>query len=227
MCGDLRCDSRQCDERGAALLVVLLSTTLLMALGGGLAVVATTEMRIAANFVATLEAQYAAEAALEQVLPDVLTAASVDAILRGELRSSLVDGDPAGTRVLPDATTLELTTAAHLERCGRPVCADADRAQRTEERPSGANNPHWQLYASGSLQRILDVASAPSVYVVVWAGDDPLERDDDPLTDGPVAGAEALAIRSRAYGRLGVRRGVEAIVARSDGRLRVLAWRQL
>ena len=218
---------RACDERGAALLIVLLCTTLLMALGGGLAVLATTEVRIAAHFVASLETQYAAEAALEQVLPEVLTAASVDAVLRGEIRSSRVDGDPAGMRVLPDATTLQLAAAAAVERCGRPACADGDRAQRSEERPYGANNPQWQLYASGSLRAVLGSEAAPAVYVVVWAGDDPLEVDGDPLTDGSAAGAGTLMLRARAYGRLGTRRGVEAVVSRDDGRLRVVAWRQL
>ena len=218
---------RRRDDRGAALLIVLLCTTLLMALGGGLAVLATTELRIAAHFVASLETQYAAEAALEQVLQEVLAAPSVDAILRGEIRSSRVDGDPAGTRVLPDATTLQLAAAVEVERCGRPACADGDRARRSEERPYGANNPEWQLYASGSLRALLDSDAAPAVYAVVWVGDDPLEGDDDPLTDGPAAGAGTLILRARAYGRLGSRRGVEAIVSRVGGRLRVLAWRQL
>lgn len=218
---------RRRGDRGAALLIVLLCTTLLMALGGGLAVLATTEVRIAAHFVASLETQFAAEAALEQVLPEVLTAASVNAVLRGEIRSSRVDGDPAGTRLLPDATTLHLAAAAQVERCGRPACADGDRAQRTDERPYGPNNPEWQLYASGSLRALLDSDAAPAVYVVVWAGDDPLEGDGDPLTDGSAAGAGTLALRARAYGRLGTRRGVEAIVSRDGARLRILAWRQL
>ncbi len=198
-----------------------------MALGGGLAVLTTTELRIAAHFVAGLETQYGAEAALERALPELLAAASVDAMLRGELRSSLVDGDPAGTRVLPDATTLDLATAMHMERCGRAACADDDLVRHSDEQPYGVNNPRWQLFVSGSLPAIVDVEGAPAVYVVVWVGDDPLETDGDPLTDGSVAGSGTLSVRARAYGRLGARRGVEAIVARHEGRLRLMTWRQL
>ena len=215
-----------------ALLVVLMCTTLLMALGGGLVMLTTTEARIAGHFQAGEQALYAAEAAIERVLPDLLAEQVWDRVLDGVSRSSFADGDPAGIRQLPDGTALDLGRAIHVERCGRPdPCTAQQMDTVTENRPSGPNNPRWQLYASGWLRDLAPEQQLRSrIYVVVWVGDDPLETDDDPLRDGSSSagdGASVLLLRARAYAARGVHRAVEAVIARGSDRLRVVAWRQL
>jgi hypothetical protein len=220
------------DDHGAALLIVLMCTTLLLALGGGLAMLTATEARIAAHFGAGMHVLYGAEAAVERVLPDLLAAPDWDAVLDGTARSSFVDGPPAGTRTTPGGVVLDLAAATHLERCARAeTCTDAEMDAVSESRPSGANNARWQLYGWGPLRDLLPAGRSPSsVYVIVWVGDDPFETDDDPLRDGGSAtgaGRGVLLVRARAYGTSGARRGVEAVVAKGSGRLRVVSWREL
>lgn len=223
------------EERGAALLLVLMCTTLLMALGGGLVLLTTTEARIASNFKAGMEALYAAEAGVERVLPDLIAASDWDAILDGTARSGFVDGPPSGTRVLADGSTLDLSAATSLERCGQSgSCTDAELDATTVERPYGANNPRWQLFAYGAIRDLLLDGALQSdmsdMYVVVWVADDPFEDDGEPLRDGGRAtsrGHGIVSIRARAYGSYGARRGIEVTVARGVVRPRVLSWREL
>jgi hypothetical protein len=218
------------DERGIALLLVLMSITLLTTLGGGLVLLATTESRIAAHYAAALEALYAAEAAIRIVLPELHTVSDWNAILDGRVLSASIDGAPSGTRTLPDGTTLDLSVATYLERCGRPRCRDSEQDATSEARPYGANNPRWQPYAFGRIGDLLTVPTSPRVYVVVWIGDDPFENDDDPLRDGSLPsnpGRGYLIIRARGYGEYGTRRAVEAVVVRDAARSRVISWREL
>src|SRR5690606_30014092 len=107
----------------------------------------------------------------------------------GAVRSSFVDGDP-GARTAPDGTRLDLVALTHVERCGRgSPCADGDAV-----RP-------WRLYAHGPIHALLGPGRIASrAYVVVWVAG----------TTGP----EVLAVRARAYGPFGARRGIEVLVAR-------------
>jgi len=219
-------------ERGMALLVVLMATTLLMGLGSGLVLLTITDVRVATHFSGALEAFYAADGAIERVMPDLLATADWNAVLAGAERSTFVDGAPQGDRTLGDGSLLHLTEATEIERCGRPVaCGDAEMDAVTAERPLGANNPRWQLYAYGPVKDFLPEDRALSrVYVVVWVGDDPLENDGDPLRDGATPinpGSGAVAVRARAYGPRGIRRGIDAVVLRDRGGLRLMSWREL
>ena len=191
-------------DRGAALLVVLMSTTLLMGLGAGLALLTMTEARIAAHFVAGIEALYAADAAIERIVPD-LAAADWVAVAAGSVRSTFVDGDPEGLRDTDGGSPLDLTVATNLERCGRPAaCADGE-----------ADVP-WRVYAHAPIEDVLPPGRMRSrVYVIVWVAD-----------TGAGPGFE-LVLRARAYGQYGSRRAVEVVIARGDVAPRVLSWREL
>src|SRR5262249_13873101 len=146
-------------------------------------------------------------------------------ILNGTTTSAFIDGPASGNRTLPDGTTLNLTDATNMVRCGKTTCSDADLVANTEEHPWGVNNPRWQLYAYGPLQDIIPTGTInPRDYVIVWVADDPAECDGDPLTDGgpPIApctanlGKGVLAMLAHAYGPDGTRRVIEVTVARTD-----------
>jgi hypothetical protein len=138
-----------CGEHGAALLIVLMLTTLLMGLGAGLALLTTTEARIAAHFAAGLEALHAADAAIERVLPDLRATGNWDDVISGGARSTFVDGDASGVRALGDGSRLELTAAAALETDGP-----------------------WRLYAHAPIAQLLPAGRIGSpVYVLVWVAD--------------------------------------------------------
>ena len=209
-------------ERGVALILVLLIMLTLSALAMSLAVMVSTESQVTANYRDGLETFYAAQAALERVLPDLAAATDFTSVLTGVSVSSFVDGPP-GLRRLPDGTFTDLHALTAMLNCGRAVCADADLDEAREDRPWGRNNPRWQLYGYGPLP------GDGRVYGVVWAADDPSETDMDPLTDGGVEnpGRGRLSLTAHAYGLAGTLRIVEATVARGDRGFSVLSWREL
>ena len=231
-------------ERGVALILVLLVMMTLSALSMSLAIMVSTESRVAANYRDGIEVLYGADAALERVLPDLVAESDLNAVLAGLTLSSFIDG-PAGMRRMPDGTFTDLRALTSMVNCGRPVCRDVDLDEVRDDRPWGQNNPRWQLYAYGRLAALaggpstsLGAGGAPGVYVVVWVADDQSETDMDPFTDGGPstllgAGGEdnpgrgRLMVTAHAYGPSGTRRVVEATVALGDPGFSVLSWREI
>lgn len=221
---------RVADESGVALIISLMAMTLMMALGLALVLTTMTEGRIAANYRDGSEALYAADAAVERTIQDLLTVPDWNGILNGSVTSAFVDGPASGARELPGGRTLDLTQATNLVRCGKvSTCGESDLTAITEERPWGKNNPRWQLFAYGPMADMLPTESIDSpMYVVVWVADDPSESDDNPLKDGEASttcaaadscanlGKGVIAMLAHAYGPGGVQRVVEVTVARTD-----------
>ena len=217
--------ARLSDERGVALIVALMSMMLMMALGLALVLTTMTETRISANYREGNEVLYAADAAIERVMQDLLTVPDWNTVLAdGGTTSAFIDGAP-GVRTLADGTTIDLSEATNVVRCGAIACVDADITAITDDRPWGANNPRWQLYAYGPMSDMLPTDTINSrVYVVVWVADDPSENDGDPQEDGGAAvdanavnpGGGVLSLLAHAYGPEGTRRVVEVTIARTD-----------
>lgn len=214
-----------------ALAAAFMLAALLVNLGAALAMVTMTDARIAAVHGDGVEAFYAAEAAIDRVLPDLFATRDWDAVLGGGVRSTFVDGAPAGIRDLDAGLRVDLAEATHRARCGRPAgCTESQMDAVTDVRPWGANNPRWQLYAFGPVASLLpgdEIASR--AYVVVWAGDDGAEVDGDPLRDGMPGrpGHGVLTLRAEAFGPGRAHRTLEATFARADAALRAVAWREL
>jgi len=214
------------DEDGIALIVSLMAMMLLMALGVALVMTTTTETRIAGNYAGGTEALYAADAAVERVMDDILTVPDWNDILNGTRQSAFVDGPASGTRTLPDGTQLNLTAATNMLDCAKvTTCSDVDLNALSDERPWGTNNPRWRLYAYGRVDDMLPTESINSLdYVVVWIADDPAETDGDATKDGitpgldgqPNPGKGVLAMHAEAYGPMGVKRVIEVTVAKTD-----------
>lgn len=215
------------------MIVALMAMMLMMALGITLVLTTTTETRIAANYSQGTEALYAADAAVERVMDDILTVPDWNEILKGNVRSAFVDGSPSGIRDLPDGTKLDLDKATNMLDCGIPDgCNDEDLNAWTDERPWGFNNPRWKLYAYGPVTAMLPTDTINSKdYVVVWIADDPSESDNDPTTDGAPGvncdqsndsqcstnpGLGVLAMHAEAYGPGGSKRVIEITIARTD-----------
>ena len=213
--------ARLADEQGVALIIALLAMMLLTALGMALSVTTTTERMISSNYRDGVETMYAADAAVERVMQDVLTVPDWNRILDGTATSSFVDGAP-GVRTLPDGSTMNLLQATAMVRCAKTACNDADMDTATDDRPWAKNNPRWQLYSYGPITEVIPTATVNSnVYIVVWIGDDPSENDDKPLTDGDESagqnpGKGVVSLLAYAYGPGGVRRVIEATLARTD-----------
>jgi hypothetical protein len=227
-----------------ALIVVLLSTSMILALGVSLVLTTMGEGSVAAHYRDGVEAAYAAGAAAELAVVQLRREEDWDGVLSGLVVSAFADGAPSGTRSF-GGRVLDLSFETGLLRCGKAVCTDAEMDAVSEERPWGTNNPRWQLYAYGPLRELAPGSIDSAMYVVVWVGDDGLERDGDPLRDGgsPVEcddadlacadvdsvnlGSGVLEVRAWAFGPRGVQRGVEVTLVRTDTTDggRILSWR--
>jgi hypothetical protein len=217
---------------GMVLVAVLLVTLLMSALGAALALVASSETTIAANFRNAEEARYAAGAGAERALVDMSAAADWSLLLDGTVRSTFADGQPSGTRALPDGSTVDLDQLVNLANCHHvTVCEGFEMDATTADRPWGVNNPRWRLFAYGSIRSIHQAGAIDSnYYTVVLIGDDPSETDGDPSRDGlpPSAGAGVVELRAHAFGPRGARRIINLTVGRTRaGDPRVISWREM
>jgi hypothetical protein len=208
-------------ERGAALVVALMATLLLSALGLALVMTTTTESMITGNFTGSQEALYAADAAIERTIQDVLTVPDWNSMLTGAARSAFVDGAPNGTRTLTDGSILDLTEATNMANCGKiATCSVTDMNVVTEERPWGQNNPRWQLFGYGPVNQLLPTGTLNSnMYLIVWVADDPSDNDNDPTKDGNAAtnpGTGVITLRAEAFGPGGAHKAIEVTLSRTD-----------
>jgi len=217
---------------GVVLIAVLLLTLLMSVLGAALALMASSETAIAANFRNSQEARYAAAAAAERAVVDLAATVDWNQVLDGTVRSSVADGAPFGTRLLSDGSTLDLGQVLSLANCQRTtVCGDAELDAVTTERPWGPNNPRWQLFSYGWLRNVLPAGGIDSAYyTVVLVADDPSEIDADPSRDGlpPSPGAGVVELRAQAFGPRGARRTIDVTIARTNaGSPRIVSWREM
>jgi hypothetical protein len=188
------------DDRGSALIIALLATVLLTALGVGLILLTNTEGAIASNFASGNETMYAADAAIERVMQDILLVPRWNDILTGTEQSAFIDDSTTPT--LPNGQHLDLTSFT------AEIQADSDA-----EDFWGDNDPVWHLFAYGPLADMAGTGSAQArTYVAVWIADDPSETDGDPTADAN----GVLTVLAKAWGPNGSVRTVECTVAKTD-----------
>jgi Tfp pilus assembly protein PilX len=221
--------SRLHDERGVALVIALLSTLLMTALGMALVLTTMTETKITSNYRDGVEAMYAADAAIERTMQDLLTVANWDTALStvDGVTSNVTSGFVTGnlSPVMVDGRTLELSKATAAVNCPHVVpvpsaCSTSAMDLSTDVRPWGLNNPRWRLYAYGPVSDFVPTGTINSpFYVAVWVADDPAETDNDPSKDGSTAdnpGRGVIQLRAEAFGPNGAHRIIETTLARTD-----------
>jgi hypothetical protein len=186
------------DERGIALVIVLLSTMLLTALAISLVMLTSSETLLTANYRNAQESLYAADAAVERVVQDLLTVAQWNDLLAGGLQSSFTEGPTVVT--LGDGTQLDVA-----RECAR-VQAETDRLNIW-----GTNDPTWRVYAYGPMANMLPEGVPSRAYVLVLVGDDPSENDGNPRADAN----GVLTMHAEAWGAGGSHKVVEVTVART------------
>jgi hypothetical protein len=219
------------NEQGMAILFVLFALMLASAIGASLVLTTSAETMIAANFVTSTTASYAAGAAAERAMAELDVVADWNSVLAGTSRSLFVDGAPGGSRSMPDGSALDLDAVVGLVNCGRTrACTSGEMDAVSARRPWGANNPRWQLYAYGWLRdTAAEVSIESACYVVVLVGDDPAENDGNPLQDGADAGnpgAGVIALHAEARCLRGARKAIELTFSRTAGP-RLLSWREV
>ncbi|MFN8060726.1 MAG: PilX N-terminal domain-containing pilus assembly protein [Vicinamibacterales bacterium] len=192
-------DPRHHGDRGVALIVTLMLALLLTALGSALVFVTMTETTITANYRAANEVLYAADAASERVVHDLLRAPDWNAILAGSIQSGFTDG--ARHVTLSDQTPLD------LDGLTQALQAETDQAGLW-----GRNDPVWRLYAYGPLSQLMPGHIQSAAYIVLWVADDASESDNNPLVDSN----GVLTLRAQAFAPGGARRTLELSVARTS-----------
>jgi hypothetical protein len=203
------------NERGAALITALLATMLLTALGMAAVLVSNTEGMITANYRRSSEALYAADAAIERIVQDLLMVPRWNDILTGgtsgtaavsTFTSSFVAGSATANLGLPSGGTVTLC-------CGTGSVSAQLQSETNTLGLWGTNTPTWRLYAWGPLAGVLPTDTIDSdTFVAVWIADDPSETDGNPLADTN----GVLTLHAEAYGGGGTRKIVEVTVARTS-----------
>lgn len=192
---------RGADDRGSAIVIALVATVLLSSLGIGVLLLSNTEGAIASNYRAGNETLYAADAAVERVVQDLLLVPRWNDILTGSVQSSFVDASLTPT--LPSNVPINLTAmTAEIQ------------AQSDATSPWGPNNPVWRLFAYGAMKDLLSNAAIieNSSYLAVWIADDPADGDNNPSADSN----GVLTLLAQAIGIHGTIRAVEVTVAKTD-----------
>ena len=189
------------NEDGIALIIVLLATMLLTGLALTLVMVSSGETMLTANYRNSQESLYAADAAVERVVQDILTVSQWNQLLdpSGNLQSSFVDASTVAT--LADGTTID-------------VMKERDRLQAQTDALDtwGANDPAWQVYAYGPLTNLLPDGVDSPVYVAVFVGDDPSDGDGNPAIDSN----GVLTLHAEAWGAGGSRKVLEVTLSRTS-----------
>jgi len=180
---------------------------LLTALAAAVVMMSSTEVKIAGNYNNGQETLYAADAAVERVVQDLLLIPRWNDILAGTTKSALLDGSATTAKSIPGGSTVLLCCSATSATGQLQALSDASGAW-------GLNNPSWKLFAYAPLKDMLpdnDIDS--SSYVAVWIADDPAETDDDPLADTN----GTISLHAEAYGPTGAHKVIEVTVARTSG----------
>lgn len=203
------------DERGAALITALLATMLLTALGMAAVLVSNTETMITSNYRRSSEALYAADAAVEIVVQDLLMVPRWNDVISGgavgapgvsAMTGSFVGGSPSGELDLPSGGKVTLC-------CATSSVSGQLQTETNAANWWGTNNPTWRLYAWGPLSGVLPTQNVDTdTFVAVWVGDDPSETDGNPMADTN----GVLTLHAEAYGAGGTRKIVEVTVARTS-----------
>ncbi len=209
----IRIRARLANQDGTALIIALMSMMLLTALGAAVVMVSRTESAIAGNYRNGQEALYAADAAVERVVQDLLMVPRWNDILSGATVSGFIEGTSTGSKGLPGG--------GHITLCCGTGTATGELQRETDTLDLwGTNNPRWQLFAWGPISSLLGTTHIDSsVYVAVWVADDPADGPSADATDGnPLLDANGtLTIRAEAIGAGGTRKVIEVTVARTSG----------
>ena len=231
-------------DRGLALVLAIVVTSFLAAIGLGLALIVMTDRLATGNMRGSVAMLYAADAVIELAARDLSQLQDWGTALSGAARSTFTDGEPSGLRTIPGGGSVDLAEATNRLNCGRATpCTDADMDANSRERPWGANNARWRLYAFGPwgnlgpLGKTVQFARPADCYLLVWVADDGREADGEPLSDAGVnePGHGILRLRAEAYGAAGARRAIEAELDRrchpeAPGclpRIRVHSWQEV
>jgi type II secretory pathway pseudopilin PulG len=209
-------------ERGTVLLCALMVITLVAMLGAAVALIVSSESAVAANYHASQQGLYAADAGIERAIAELRTLPAWTAVPSSATSFSDFN-DSQATPQGPDGSTLNLAQMT----VRRQAESDALYA-------SVPGRPVWRLYAHAPLNRMVPGTGNATPYVVVWIADDPDEGDGNAAVDSNdvvMLHAEAFTVRRGKRAIEATIRREEAMAAGMPGVMRtdvsVIAWHEV
>ena len=163
-----RFHARLAERSGAALIIALMAMMLLTALGAAVVMVSNTETHIAGNYRNSQEALYAADAAVERVVQDLLLIPRWNDILGGTAQSGFVDG---GDDRVQDAARRRHDDALLRHEYGDRAAPGGDRRAQPVGHQQSRSGSCLPGARSATCCRN-DQIDSP-MYVAVWVADDP------------------------------------------------------
>jgi hypothetical protein len=212
------------DCRGSVLLSVLLLMLLFAAVSIGMAAVVRMEIAVGARFVEAAEALYAADAGLNLTIAEMRTLADWTSVLSGASQSALSQGTFSGAKRLPGGGTV-------LTCCGpSSVAGRLERESAASPVAARASLP-WRPFLWSALDQVAPRSPPGRLFLAVFVQDDEEDGDGDGARDAN----GRVVVRSEAVHPDGLRRAVEALVARDPGdpargiapAVRLLRWREV
>ena len=211
---------RWSNETGSALLIVLTLTFLFSALMIGTTTVVGVETTVTSRYKDGIEALYIAEAGLAVVLAELRGLPDWTPVLEGALSSIASQGAFTGSASVAGGTVFLCCGAQSVfARLTHESASSAVPARRTLA---------WRPYLWSSWNALVGQPGAGQSFLIALIQDDEEDGDRDEATD--LNGV--LVVRSEAVRPDGLRRSVEALVAREPGdpghgipaSVRVLRW---
>jgi hypothetical protein len=202
-------------QTGSALLIVLILTFFFSALAVGTTTVVGVETTVAGRFRDGVEALYVADAGLSVVVAELRELADWSPVLQGAVRSPASRGPFLGSVAIAGGTVLLCCGGRSVAgRLARESAADLVPARR---------GLVWQPYLWSAWDALVPQPGPGQVFVAVVIQDDEEDGDGQPATD--LNGV--VTVRSEALRSDGLRRVVEALVAREPAGVRILRWREV
>jgi hypothetical protein len=187
-------------EHGSVLLCALMVITLIATVGAAVTLVVSTESVVAANYHASQQGLYAADAGIERAIAE-LRALSRWSSVPASATSSSDFNDGQVTPRGPDGSTLNLAQMTIRRQ------AESDAVY-----PNLPDRPVWRLYAHAPLNRIASSGVNVGPYVVVWIADDPDEIDGNAAVDTN----DVVMLHAEAFTARGGKRAIAATIQREE-----------
>ncbi len=187
-------------ERGSVLLCALMVITLIATLGAAVTLIVSSESAVAANYHASQQGLYAADAGIERAVAE-LRALSTWSSVPSSATSSSDFNDGQSIPKGPDGSILNLAQMT----IRRQAESDAVYANLPDR-------PVWRLYAHAPLNRMAPEAGNVAPYVVVWIADDGDEVDGNAAVDTN----DVVMLHAEAFAVRGGRRAIEVTILREE-----------
>ncbi len=187
-------------EHGSVLLCALMVITLIATLGAAVTLIVATESAVAANYHASQQGLYAADAGIERAIAELRALPAWSTVpVSATSSSDFNDGQvtPRG----PDGSMLNLAQMT----VRRQAESDAVYANLP-------NRPVWRLYAHAPLNRIASGGGDVRPYVVVWIADDADEIDGNASVDTN----DVVMLHAEAFTAGGGKRAIAATIQREE-----------